>query len=196
MTNLLASLGVSIGGRILGGLFGGGGEPAEPAWGAQRTYFEHQLRKMLRPQREEALSSLRLEASRGGGLSGGAYLSGVVDIQKKFNEVMGRELSAYEMQQASARAQWGMQKSMMQAQQPSRLGQVFEGIAGDIAGYYDTRALEQKRESYYNKLSFQKEEDKLFERVKSILPYIDDPSMKKQLIESLKSYLPGFNLGG
>ncbi len=176
---LTIATGVSIGGRILGGLFGGGGEPAEPAWGAQRTYFEHQLRKMLKPQEEEAVSRLRLEASRGGGLSGGAYLSGIVDIQKKFNEVMGRELSAYEMQQANARLQWGMQKSMMQAQQPSRLGQFFEGVAGDIAGYYGTKALGEQRTGFSNQMGEMSDETKAWDIFKSL----SDPTMKKKFLQ-------------
>jgi len=180
MDPLTIATGVSIGGRLLGGLFGGKGEIPEPAWGAQRTYFEHQLRKMLRPQREEALSSLRLEASRGGGLSGGAYLSGVVDIQKRFQDIMGRELGAYEMQQATARQQWSMQRAMTQYQQPSRLGQTLEGISGDVAGYFGTQALGQKRAEYFSQMS---SKESLSDKI-SILSLIKDESMKRKLLEA------------
>lgn len=179
MDPLTIATGVSIGGRILGGLFGGEEEPPTPAWGAQRTYFEHQLRKMLKPQEEEAVGRLRLEASRGSGLSGGAYLSGVVDIQKKFNEVMGRELSAYEMQQANARLQWGMQRSMMKAQQPSRFGQVLEGVAGDVAGYFGTKALGEQRAGFLGQMKDMSEETKAWDIYKSL----SDPSMKKKFLQ-------------
>lgn len=149
--SFLAATGITAGTRLVSSLFGsifGGGEPAEPAWGAMRTKFEHELRKSLRGTVEEGGGRLQLEAARSGVSAAGAYLGGLTEIQNRANDILSRELTAYDLQQEAQRTQWQMGKSMAMYQQGQQrrgeLLQTIEGIGGDIAGYFTGKGMRER----------------------------------------------------
>lgn len=128
---ILASAGISIAGKIFGGM----AAPAMPEmqWGAERARFASFLQQQLVPQREEAIGRLRLETARTGTAMGGAYLRGVSEIQQRMTEVFGREVSRFELEQAGARRGWEQQMGMLRYQRGQERQQRVESIFGTMA---------------------------------------------------------------
>jgi hypothetical protein len=209
----LAAAGISAGARLisgLAGLFGGGGEPAEPEWGAMRSRYERELRKSLRGTVEEASDRLRLETARAGTSMAGAYLGGLTEMQKKASDILSRELTAYDLQQETQKTQWQMQKSMTQYQEGVQrrqiLPQMLEGIGGDIAGYYQGKGMRERSDVIRGEMATQRSgiedllqnQNDLLRQVlenwgfsnrvnNAVRPYTTSP---QPYISPMKSYLP------
>lgn len=128
---ILAQAGISVFGKALAGAQ----QPPMPTmeWGAERAKFSHFLREQLIPQREEAIRRLRLEAARSGTAMGGAYLEGVTGIMQKGEEIFGREISRFEIEQSLAQRQWGQQMAMLRYQRGQEKQQLTESIFGTLA---------------------------------------------------------------
>jgi len=131
LATILASAGISIGGKIFGGM----AAPAMPEmqWGAERARFASFLQQQLIPQREEAIGRFRLEAGRVDAPMGSAYLRGVSEIQQRMDEIFGREVSRFELEQAGARRGWEQQMGMLGYQRGQERQQRVESIFGTAA---------------------------------------------------------------
>jgi len=131
LATILASAGISIAGKV----FGGAMAPPMPEmqWGAERARFASFLQQQLVPQREEAIGRLRLEAARTGTAMGGEYLRGVSEIQQRMDEIFGREVSRFELEQAGARRGWEQQMGMLRYQRGQERQQRVESIFGTMA---------------------------------------------------------------
>lgn len=128
---ILAQAGITIAGKGIAGMQ----QPPMPTmeWGAERTRFAHFLREQLIPQREEGIGRLRLETSRAGTAMGGAYLEGVSEIEQRMDEVFGREVSRFEIEQMQAKRGWSQQMEMLRYQRGQERQQLTESIFGTLA---------------------------------------------------------------
>lgn len=128
---ILAQAGISLAGKGITGAM----QPPMPTmqWGAESARFASFLQEQLRPQAVESISRLRLEAARTGTPMGGAYLEGVSEIEQRLDEIFGREISRFEIEQMQAKRGWGQQMEMLRYQRGQERRGMVESMFGTLA---------------------------------------------------------------
>jgi len=137
---LLTMAGIKLGGWALSEIFGGD-EPglASLQTGAMRSRYAASLQDISGGRRGEALSVARRESARSGTALGGAYLENVVQIEQQINDIIGREISQYEMQLMGAELDWESKRREVayagQVQRKASRQAAIGDIFGTVAAY-------------------------------------------------------------
>ena len=160
LASTLATAGIKLGGGILGNLFGGRQAlPDIPVY-ANVLKYGSDLRGVLGEQQREALGVSQRESLRAGGVLSGAYLENVADIQKQINDIYGRNVSSFALQQSMMQSQWAMEQAKVsygegvqsRANWQSTIGDVFGTIAAYPSKQYQANRQTELRELFESKI--------------------------------------------
>jgi len=135
---ILATLGKQAGiqgiGYLLSRLFGKEPEIPDIKWGAERAEYMSRLEKEMGIQRKKTLPVLRRESVRAGTPMGGAYLESVTEMENKMNEILGREMSQFELNQVQAERSWAQKGALSHYAWETQKQEELKGAIGTMAG--------------------------------------------------------------
>jgi len=134
LTSTLASAGVKLVGGVLGNIFDKPKQlPDIPVY-TNTLKYGATLRDVLKEREREGLDVAQRESVRSGTALGGAYLTNVNQIQKQINDIYGRQVSSFEMQQMMTQSQWGMEQAKVAYGESARQSANWQGTIGDVFG--------------------------------------------------------------
>lgn len=145
-------------------------------WGAERAEFAKYWREHLEEQRELSQGAFRLEAQRAGLASGGAYLEGMAEIETNLDEIFGRQLSKFEIEQASAKRAWRQKQAMFKASYEEDWGDRIRRIGGYVSGAPLAAYGAQKEEDILGRLQG------IYENIPQNYPATEQSNLLNQLL--------------
>jgi len=131
----LTMMALTAGFKGIGSLVGAYMQPDLPPYpaGQESALYSAYLTKEIQKQRREALPAIRMEAQRAGLPLGGAYLSGVADVEKQLSELRSREISKFEISQMAAKREWEQKRTMARYEKKQAIAGAWGGLFGEAA---------------------------------------------------------------